>query len=628
MKKLKRYAPLILNILIIVIPFGLLVTWTYRSIAPVGEIHGLYISLSGIISFLFAILSLGIHIIIHEFGHLVTGLISGYRFGFFRIWKYALVHEDDKFKIKNFHIPGSLGQCLMFPPEKIDEDFPFLLYNLGGIVFNGIFSAIGFILTFILPINLLGAFFLSFGFIGLYLAVVNGYPFEFIPNDGTNLKSMKRSPDSKKAFYNALLLTKMYMEENPDINEIKSLISKENYQDFNEPLVQNITSENISIYIEEGELKKALNFTKFLLGQKNMTSILKNLLLIDKGSIDLLLGNFSEIAKLDNNKVFQAYIKAKGQSEIERYKYMYYTLYKKDEEKAKKAFKNVKSLSEDHLFNSYGNNDKKFINWTIKKSKWIERLEVLDSVDSTNDYLKEKLHEGNYDKDFVIAYRQTSGKGQGSNTFYSPTGGMYLSVALKPDYNTSQLKYLTGRAGVATVKAIKKALGKKANIKWINDIIFKDKKVGGILTESKLDSHGNIEYIVIGIGLNLKDEGNVPEDISEIYGTLEENNIEDVSNSILYYLIPELQKLEEEVNLEIFVKEYNTYLYRKNQFNYVRRKDEILEVILTGIDENMDIITEMDGKSQTFSYIDSKIVSANVFSKIEGNSDNFSEITE
>jgi len=88
------------------------------------------------------------------------------------------------------------------------------------------------------------------GFVGLYLAVTNGYPFEYIPNDGTNIKSLKKSDDSKEAFYNALLLTKMYMDDNPNKIAIKEIVKKENYQDFNEPLVQNVISENISLYID------------------------------------------------------------------------------------------------------------------------------------------------------------------------------------------------------------------------------------------------------------------------------------------------------------------------------------------------------------------------------------------
>ncbi|NLD17444.1 MAG: biotin--[acetyl-CoA-carboxylase] ligase [Tissierellia bacterium] len=608
MKKIKQYLPMILNIVILLVPFALICTWGYKSLSSTGDINGLFISLSAIIAFVFLVISLGIHIIIHEFGHLVTGLISGYKFGFFRIWKYAISFDEGKMKIKNFHIPGSLGQCVMAPPEKVNGDFPYLLYNLGGIIFNGLFSILSLVLVFVIPINLLSTFLLALGFVGLYLTFVNGYPFEHIPNDGTNIKSLKRSDDSKEAFYNALLLTKMYMDENPNKKAIKEIVKKENYQDFNEPLVQNVISENISLYIDDGELLKALEFSEFMLKQKNMTSILRNLILIDKASLHLLLGHTNEIEKLKNDTGFIKYVKSSGQGEIERYKYMYYTLHEKNEEKAKIALKNYKTLSADHLFGNHVDYDEKLISWTLEKIKWLDKLEVLDTVSSTNDYLKENLDSGNHPYDYVLAYIQTSGKGQGNHSFYSPEGGMYLSVSLRPKYKTSELKYLTGRAGVATVSAIKKSLGKKAYIKWINDIIYEDKKVGGILTESKLNANGEIEYIVIGIGLNLKKTGDIPEDISASYGHLGENAVEKATNSILYYLIPELQKLEYEVDLDIFIRNYNVSLYRKNQFVHVKRNKDIYEVILTGIDDNMDIITEMDGDIIKFSYNDSRII--------------------
>ena len=608
MKKIKQYLPLIFNILILLVPLGLISTWAYKSIAPSNTSHGLSIYFSVIVALVFVIISLGLHIIIHEFGHLITGLISGYKFGFFRIWKYAISLDEGKMKVKNFHIPGSLGQCVMAPPVKINGDFPYLLYNLGGIIFNGLFALLSIILVFALPINLLSTFLLSMGFVGLYLAITNGYPFEYIPNDGTNIKSLKKSDDSKEAFYNALLLTKMYMDDNPNKIAIKEIVKKENYQDFNEPLVQNVISENISLYIDEGELFKALDFSEFLLKQKNMTSILRNLILIDKASLHLLLGHKNEIEKLKNDTGFKKYIKSSGQSEIERYKYMYYSLHEKNEEKAEIALKKYKSLASDHLFGNHVDYDEKLINWTKEKIKWLEKLEVLDTISSTNDYLKEKLDSGNHPFDYVLAYNQTSGKGQGDHTFYSPKGGMYLSVTLRPSYGTSELKYITGRAGVATVKSIKKALGKKAYIKWINDIIYEDKKVGGILTESKLNANGEIEYIVIGIGLNLKKSDEIPEDISESYGYLGENAVEKATNSILYYLIPELEKLNDKVDLDIFIRNYNVSLYRKNQFIYVKRNEEIYETILTGINNDMEIITETDGQVNIFSYNDSRIV--------------------
>lgn len=77
-----------------------------------------------------------VHIIIHEAGHLIFGLMTGYSYVSFRIGSYTLVKQDKKLKFKRFNIPGTAGQCLMMPPKIIDGKFPFVIYNFGGAIMN------------------------------------------------------------------------------------------------------------------------------------------------------------------------------------------------------------------------------------------------------------------------------------------------------------------------------------------------------------------------------------------------------------------------------------------------------------------------------------------------------------
>ena len=83
-----------------------------------------------------------LHIFIHEGGHLIFGLLSGYEFVSFRVGSFVLIREDGKFRFKRYNIPGTAGQCLMMPPEKKEGSFPFILYNLGGALTNIIVSFI------------------------------------------------------------------------------------------------------------------------------------------------------------------------------------------------------------------------------------------------------------------------------------------------------------------------------------------------------------------------------------------------------------------------------------------------------------------------------------------------------
>ena len=118
-----------------------------------------------------------LHMIIHEIGHLICGLISGYKFSSFRIMNFILIQKNGKLKIKRLTIAGTGGQCLMAPPDMKDEKIPILLYNLGGPIFNLIAGIIFLLIFFILmPYPLVGASVFVFSLVGIIFAVLNGIP--------------------------------------------------------------------------------------------------------------------------------------------------------------------------------------------------------------------------------------------------------------------------------------------------------------------------------------------------------------------------------------------------------------------------------------------------------------------
>ena len=73
--------------------------------------------------------------IIHESGHLIFGLITGYKFVSFRIGHFMFIKEKGRLKIKLYTVVGTAGQCLMMPPQW-NEKIPYRLYNLGGCIMN------------------------------------------------------------------------------------------------------------------------------------------------------------------------------------------------------------------------------------------------------------------------------------------------------------------------------------------------------------------------------------------------------------------------------------------------------------------------------------------------------------
>lgn len=118
-------------------------------------------------------------------------------------------------------------------------------------------------------------------------------------------------------------------------------------------------------------------------------------------------------------------------------------------------------------------------------------LHHFDSVTSTNDYAKSILGEAP-EGTVVLADEQTDGKGRFGKEWFSPTGGIWMSVILQPKV-ISLLPIATGVAICETLSTN----GVLAGIKWPNDILINRRKIGGILTEV-VD-----EFVVLGIGLNL-----------------------------------------------------------------------------------------------------------------------------
>ena len=149
------------------------------------------------------VLSSVLHTIIHEAGHLVFGLLSGYQFSSFRIFSFTWIKENGKIKFRRLSIAGTSGQCLMVPPDLVDGKIPVKLYNLGGVIFNVITSLVA-ILVFILAKNeLFSIVCLLFALMGITLACINGIPMRMsgVTNDGYNAFSLGKNPKALRGLW-------------------------------------------------------------------------------------------------------------------------------------------------------------------------------------------------------------------------------------------------------------------------------------------------------------------------------------------------------------------------------------------------------------------------------------------
>ena len=139
------------------------------TLARVDTPNIIFLFIAGVIAFI-------LQVIVHEAGHLVFGLLSGYKFISFRVFDFKIIKDENgKLKIRYERLAGTGGQCLMRAPEYVEGKFKYRLYLLGGVIFNIVFSIVSWL---ILP----SYYTLLFALIGFALAFLNLIPMGF--NDG------------------------------------------------------------------------------------------------------------------------------------------------------------------------------------------------------------------------------------------------------------------------------------------------------------------------------------------------------------------------------------------------------------------------------------------------------------
>ena len=145
-------------------------------------------------------------------------------------------------------------------------------------------------------------------------------------------------------------------------------------------------------------------------------------------------------------------------------------------------------------------------------------VEVQPVVTSTNTLLRQQAEAGAPEGTVLAATEQTAGRGRRDHSFFSPPdSGLYISFLLRPELAAQEALALTTCAAASVALAIEDCAGVDAQIKWVNDVFCRGKKVCGILTEAALDLEtGGLQYAIVGIGVNLfPPEGGFPPELNE-----------------------------------------------------------------------------------------------------------------
>lgn len=136
-------------------------------------------------------------------------------------------------------------------------------------------------------------------------------------------------------------------------------------------------------------------------------------------------------------------------------------------------------------------------------------IEYHDTVESTNDLAVERAREGVDEGYVVLADEQAGGRGRRERVWESPSGGIWTSVVLRPDFAPRDASLVTLAASVAVARAVED-VGVNATIKWPNDVLVDDEKLCGLLVEMEADAE-SISHAVVGIGLNANTKPDVPD---------------------------------------------------------------------------------------------------------------------
>ena len=129
-------------------------------------------------------------------------------------------------------------------------------------------------------------------------------------------------------------------------------------------------------------------------------------------------------------------------------------------------------------------------------------LTVVEETASTNTDLRRMAAAGAAEGTTLVARTQSGGRGRRGRSFFSPTGGVYLSTLLRPAAHTRP-ELVTSCAAVAAARAIERVCPVEVGIKWVNDLYVCGRKVCGILAEADFSPEGAVAHIVLGFGINV-----------------------------------------------------------------------------------------------------------------------------
>lgn len=282
-------------------------------------------------------------VILHEAGHLICGIMTGWKFVSFRIGSLTLVRREGRYLWRRSNLPGTAGQCLLEPPDGGFENCPFGLYNLGGGLMN---LLIGGLLCCFLPIaNPAAACILrAFAYLSFAFGANNLIPIKRkgMTNDGYMLIELRNNARSREAnylllkAYAALIRVKTYGEL-PE--ELVERVSRYECRDLSSVSEANVLSYRADFAFYRGDYADARAVSERIAESAETLEIFKNEARAKLLYLKLMDGaSPEEIDALYDKKLREYLAKVPELPSTKRLMFAVELLHKKDKEAAEKEY--------------------------------------------------------------------------------------------------------------------------------------------------------------------------------------------------------------------------------------------------------------------------------------------------
>lgn len=214
-------------------------------------------------------------------------------------------------------------------------------------------------------------------------------------------------------------------------------------------------------------------------------------------------------------------------------------------------------------------------------------VETYQTIDSTNAEAKRRLNDNPHEDILILAESQEKGRGRLGRTFYSPSrNGIYMSLTLHDLNPQNDATLVTTAAAVAVCQAIEELTDLKPRIKWVNDIFIDGKKICGILTEGTLSLETQtIQSIILGIGLNVLEDENLPAELQQIVGSLFKKESPVSRNHLAASIINHFFRIYETMGTREYLDEYRERCFVLGRNVSFVKNNETYSGLAIGIDD-------------------------------------------